>query len=299
MAIFRKGYRRYEGARSHTPAAWVIARQGAGQAWRSIAVRLIGLLQLLVFGGTMIGLLVALSAEETLAVFGGPARSFAERSRTQLDQVARGYYEGTVFLVCVTAIFIGAGLVASDLRSKALGLYLARPIRRPDYLLGKALVVPLALVPVALLPGLAMWTIVGLWQEPGQTMTYFRETLAFPERVGITYLVLAVSMTGVMLIASSFTQRSGMAMVSGLGGVIVGSILSAAVRRGTGESDSFLFALGIPRNALRPWRSMEGTMGWARRWQPDPTHIQIVAIGLFALGVFCVWWRTRSTEVTE
>src|SRR3989441_13289467 len=78
--------------------------------------------------------------------------------------------QAILFFVTLMASVVGSGLIADDLNSMALTLYLSRPITHADYLIAKAAtlaplismiaVLPLVLTPfVAALLGLFSWTI--------------------------------------------------------------------------------------------------------------------------------------------
>ena len=59
-----------------------------------------------------------------------------------------------LFMVVMILVFCGAGLVADDLRHNALQLYFARPLKKRDYLTGKAAVIFFFLLIVTLIPGI-------------------------------------------------------------------------------------------------------------------------------------------------
>src|SRR5437879_11467572 len=97
-----------------------------------------------------------------------------------------------LFFVTLMAAIIGSGLIADDLHSMALTLYLSRPITHADYLLAKAAilaplvsmitVLPLVLTPfVAALLGLFSWPIalqaIGLSILVGALLTVFLTTV--------------------------------------------------------------------------------------------------------------------------
>jgi ABC-2 type transport system permease protein len=56
-------------------------------------------------------------------------------------------------MMLMLMVLAGAGLIADDLRSNSLQLYFARPIRKRDYLLGKAGVTSFFLLLMTLVPG--------------------------------------------------------------------------------------------------------------------------------------------------
>src|SRR6267143_3376993 len=111
-----------------------------------------------------------------------------------------------LFFVTLMASVVGSGLIADDLNSMALTLYLSRPITHADYLIAKAAVLapliamiavlPLALTPlVAALLGLFSWTI-GL-EEIGLSIV-----------LGLLYTAFYTSLT---LLLSSLTRRKSYA----------------------------------------------------------------------------------------
>jgi ABC-type transport system involved in multi-copper enzyme maturation permease subunit len=59
-----------------------------------------------------------------------------------------------LFMVVMILVFCGAGLIADDLRHNALQLYFARPLKKRDYLTGKAAVIFFFLFIVTLVPGI-------------------------------------------------------------------------------------------------------------------------------------------------
>ena len=60
-------------------------------------------------------------------------------------------------LASLLSIFGGAGLVANDLRTGAILVYLSRPLTRRDYVLGKLCIVSALNTAVTLLPGLLLY----------------------------------------------------------------------------------------------------------------------------------------------
>lgn len=58
-----------------------------------------------------------------------------------------------LFMVVMILVFSGAGLISDDLRHNALQLYFARPLKKRDYLTGKAAVIFFFLLILTLVPG--------------------------------------------------------------------------------------------------------------------------------------------------
>ena len=62
--------------------------------------------------------------------------------------------EFLLFMVVAILVFSGAGLIADDLRHNALQLYFARPLKKVDYLVGKAAVIFFFLLILTMVPGI-------------------------------------------------------------------------------------------------------------------------------------------------
>lgn len=62
--------------------------------------------------------------------------------------------EFLLFMVVMIMVFCGAGLIADDLKHNALQLYFARPLKKRDYLTGKAAVIFFFLSILTLVPGI-------------------------------------------------------------------------------------------------------------------------------------------------
>ena len=77
--------------------------------------------------------------------------------------VRYGYYFYFLYLQCyivlMTASIVGAGLIANDVRSNALEIYLTKPITALDYLMGKLAVIGFFVFLVLLVPALLMFMV--------------------------------------------------------------------------------------------------------------------------------------------
>jgi hypothetical protein len=81
----------------------------------------------------------------------------------------------------LVAVIVSPSLVAADLANGALPLYLARPVDRRDYVLGKGLVLALLLSPMTWMMGLLIFAMQA-YLEGG---TWWSENL----RIGFAYVV--------------------------------------------------------------------------------------------------------------
>jgi ABC-2 type transport system permease protein len=140
-----------------------------------------------------------------------------------------------LFFITLMASLVGSALIADDLNSMALTLYLSRPITHADYLVAKAAilaplisliaVLPLVLTPfVAALLGLFSWTIaleaIGLAVLLGSLFTAFY--------------------TSVTLLLSSLTRRKSYA-AAGIFAVTFGLTIPAEILSISINNPAFLY----------------------------------------------------------
>jgi ABC-2 type transport system permease protein len=123
-----------------------------------------------------------------------------------------------IFFTVLIVIFGGAGLVANDLRSGAILVYLSRPLTRRDYILGKLGVLMALSLSVTLMPGLSLYGVaVGL--APRKFLVL--DLLWIGPAIVLQSLVISLS---VSLLALAVSALSRSARVSGLGllGLLLG-----------------------------------------------------------------------------
>jgi ABC-2 type transport system permease protein len=122
-----------------------------------------------------------------------------------------------IFNLIVT-IFGGAGLVANDLRTGAILVYLSRPLTRRDYVLGKLGVVMALNLAVTLAPALVLYA-VGVGLAPEQFFTW---SLAWVPPAIVLQSVAASLVLSLVALAVSSLSRS--ARVAGIGffGLLLG-----------------------------------------------------------------------------
>jgi hypothetical protein len=301
MAVYARGYRSYEGTFRGPPVAWCIFTEGARMALRRRGVRwimrLIALICCVYAGVLYFQFGLSRQAGDTLRAFG-----MDPSDRGNLAQRLREFHGISSVLASIAALLVGAGLVADDLRTRALALYLVRPIRPVDYMIGKAFILPAILVPLALVPGLTLWLILGLWQPAGETGVFLTENADVAWRVVRFYSIAALSMTGLMLLLSSRTPRRG--VVLGLGAAIVfgGLVLRRIGTRIDSIWGEMLRGADLLNNMTCDFktaapRRFERRSG--RDWHPEVETTWIVATALLVLGLYLTWRRARTVEVDE
>jgi ABC-2 type transport system permease protein len=129
-----------------------------------------------------------------------------------------------VGLAILLSIFGGAGLVANDLRTGAILVYLSRPLTRRDYVLGKLGALLALNLSITLVPGLALYA-AGLALAPELLARWSLAWIA--PAVVIQSLVVALTISLVALAVSALSRS---ARVSGL--AFFGLLAALEIARG-------------------------------------------------------------------
>ena len=300
MAIYERGYRPYAGAFRTRPGWWIVAREGWRVAARHRGVRWIGLIVLLMAAGACVYLFVNMGLQQVVTErLMGKERPFDEMSVELLNGAMWWFHEFSTTLVMLVGVLVGCGLIADDMRSRALTLYLVRPMSRFSYVFGKALVLPGVFLVLRLIPGLMLYLLVGMWQPPGETWNFLVENADIAGRVVGHFAIVTASLTGLMLLLSSLTSRRGVALAIGAAAVLLGAVVARIGRLLPGLAGEIGSALHPVRNAMRELRiAGADSRGWMR-WLPSERGILIVTVALLVVGLVAVAWRARTTEVGE
>ncbi len=308
MTVHARGYRPYAGLFGGPPAWWVILQANVEAVRATKAMRVLTILLLII--ACCVGLLLyaQIGLGEKLFVRRGGQSSpgaLVESSRTALLVALRVYYTVATTVVSLLAILTGAGLVADDLRTRALTLLMVRPIRAVDYALGKALVLPWILLTRAAAPGLILWLLAGAWQQPGETQAFWEATKNVPGAIGTHLLLCAGGYAGLTLLVSAGTSRRGVASALAAAVIFGGFVVRGISLFRDGTAGELLRLASLPTNVLGPilrahWVTEPGKRPeWLVERLPDPSGAAILAAGLFLLGFLRVWKRARSVEVSE
>ncbi len=218
MPIYEQSYRRYE---AHEPESrlrfWPILREGL--------VRLAGrraLLLLLALAWLPLALRIA-----QIAILREVARLVPPDARLFAD-----FFGWQVWFAIVLSVFGGAGLIAEDLRTGGMLVYLSRPLTRQDYVLGKLGIVLALNLSVTLVPGLLLY-LAALAIAPDQ---YLKLRLAWVgPAIVLDSLLISLAVGLPLLAASALTRRAWVAgvgffalvVVLGLAHVILAGALDA------------------------------------------------------------------------
>jgi ABC-2 type transport system permease protein len=232
MPIYDQGYRRYEAREPlHQIRFWPITRE----ALRALLVKkaFLGLLAV-----SFIPFLVFVVILYVMTRLEGQVAQIVP-----LDGRLLGEYftwQMRFLLPIFVTIFGASGLIANDLRTGAILVYLSRPLTRRDYVLGK-MGVPLSLnLAITLVPGLLLYG-VALALFPDQ---FLKWSLAWiGPAVAVHSLLISVVLSLLMLAVSALSRSARVAGLAFFGLVFGLEMVRQVVQHGFGRREAILLSL--------------------------------------------------------
>lgn len=163
MAVYKRGYRRYQGPRTSPATRFMVLPRNA---WRQLyQQRLVLLLTVLSFVWPILcAVFIYLSNHATLL------QGFSPEIR-DLITIDGNFFVVFMYVQSAFAVFLsalaGPGLIAPDLANNALPLYFSRPLTRWNYALARLTVLVGMLSIVTWIPGVLLFALqvgmAGLW----------------------------------------------------------------------------------------------------------------------------------------
>jgi hypothetical protein len=303
VTLYARGYRPYEGPRDATRFAFVpIQREGTRIATKGRAFRVF----FLISAAMLVLFTVLLYVGESF--FGRQARmpgGFAlpgdpeARAAAFLEGWVVGLQSATSGLGQILVLFVGAGLVADDVKARALPLYLVRPVTPVDYWIGKLLVPVRVLALTVLFPGLLL-VLVGALFQPSDRMLPFlwgrRDLLA---AVVLHFAHVALVWSSVALFVSTVAGSRVAAIVLGAVVFFAGGIPREVAPHAEGALARLLDAVDLHAGGravlASPLEQTAATMGRL----PETAWAVGVGAAFVALGAFVVLRRARTVEVVS
>ena len=286
MAVYRRGYQRYQGAfTGQWGRLFVLPRF----AWEKLMEqRLVTIIFVVsAFWPLACALFVYLSHHVDLLQGDG-------RAITQFLTVDSKFF--VVFMnaqsafAIILAAFAGPSLIAPDLTNGALPLYLSRPLSRPEYILSRMIVLVGVLSPVTWIPGLLLFGM----QSGMAGWSWFSENWHIGSAIFFGFLLWIVLVSLVALASSAYVKWRIVAgaLVLGVFFVLAGAAeLTNAVLRVEWASD-----LNPARAMNQIWRSWLGAEA-----NPGPEAWEsLISVGVMAVLLLALLQRKlRPVEVVN
>ncbi len=283
--IYSQGYRRYEGERSGLSGARLaLARHsirialGLGMSARHKLLPAAIIIMAYLPAAAMIGLAALLPTGTE-----GLLPDYPDYY---------GFVSATIYLLAGITV---PAILCPDRRDGMLGLYLASPLTRPQYLLGKAMAMIAMILTVTLGPTLLLliaYTLQDL--GPGTVGDW----LLALWRIVVSAFVMGLPMVALAAAISSITDRRGIAAAI----VLVIVLTSAPIPEVLVQEAGFSPVLRLLEVSYLPqaliYRIFDSTNGWALRENPTWT----IWLGWFGWVVGCsafTYYRYHRMEVTR
>ena len=194
----------------------------------------------------------------------------------------------TLFLT----IFAGAGLIANDLRTGAILVYLSRPLTRRDYVLGKLGVLLAFNLAVTLAPGLLLYA-TGLGLAPEQFLNWSLAWIAPAVVLQSLAMSLSVSLCGLAVSALSRSARvAGLAL---LGAVLGLELVRQLLDHGFDRPEATL--LSLQDNLRNVGRALFGLADGRAGVPWSASALALLALALGCLAVLRA--RVRAVEIVS
>ena len=195
MPIHRERYRRREGGIDLAGRAWmVIAANGLRTLARKRAFLFLMILAWMpvVVRGVQIWAAANVPGMSEMGMLAVTPRMFRDFLNQQ---------DPMTFFITV---YVGSGLIADDIRAKALQLYLSRPVTRPQYIAGKAAILMSALAAVTWLPALLLLLLVPAFMG---SMAFVRDNLLLIPSIS-AYSIIKITLSTFIILALSSLSNS-------------------------------------------------------------------------------------------
>lgn len=281
MPIYDQGYRRYE-ARGPIRSLrfWPITREALGLIFAKRVFALLFGFMWLPFVARVIQIFVVTRFPEAGRVLPIDGRLFGEFLNQQI---------GAALLL---SIFGGAGLVANDLRTGAILVYLSRPLTRRDYVLGKLGVLMALNLAVTLVPAILLY-VVGLGLAPEQYLKWELWWIAPAIALQGVTVSLAVS-----LVALAVSSLSRSARVAGLSffGLVVGLEMTRGILVNIVRSD-WATLLSLQANLRAVAARLFGLS--TRGAEADPLYAAAILVLVLAGSLMVLRSRVRAVEIVR
>ena len=284
--IYDQGYRIYNGPRTGVPGAVrALVKQSLRHSLglgRSAAHKVLPLA------------IVAMSYIPAIVFVGLAVLIPADVSDRFLPTYADyyGFIAATIYLL---AGLVSPDLLCADRRTGMLGVYLASPLSRNTYLVGKAIAVFIMLMMVTLGPPLLLLIALSLQGLGPDGFNNWIMTLA---KIGMSSAVIGVFYTSISLAVAAFTDRKAMAAAA-IMAVIPGSgIFTDRLVLDLDLSPWFRLGnlLFLPRAIVfRLFREREG---WPV-YENSTMSLWIAFALIVGACVLAIWYRYRTLLVTK
>jgi ABC-2 type transport system permease protein len=286
MAVYRRGYQRYQGPLTAKWSRLFVLPRFAWQ--RLMQQRLVTIIFVMAMFWPLgcAGFVYLSHHSELLQGFGGKAANFLNVDA----QFFVVFMNAQSLFSIILSAFAGPSLIAPDLANGALPLYFSRPLTRPEYVASRMLVLVGVLSPVTWIPGLLLFSMQ--WSLAG--WTWFAENWKLGAGIFFGFLMWIVLVSLIAMASSAYVKVR----------VIAGALVLAVFFVLAGAAELINAVLRVewasaanPARAMNQiWRSMLGADPI-----PGPNAFEcLIAVAVMAVLLLVVLERKlRPVEVVS
>ena len=236
MAVYERTWRRYSGVLTPLKGRFlVVTKYALADAFAS---RLFTAFYALCFLPSVVGLLfIYLSHNAALLQQLGMPADVMDILTNRFFMFLFSYQALPAFLV---AVIVSPSLISADLANNALPLYLARPIDRREYVLGKMAVLAILLSPITWVMGLLIFGLQAYFEGGDWWLQNYRIGLAY--LVGHLVWIVVISMLSLAISAWVRFKPAARGVLFGIFFIL--ATFGEAVNRVTGTSMGDVLKLG-------------------------------------------------------
>jgi len=279
VPIHPEGYRPYRGARTPSGRSWLVVTAAGVRS--VVGNRLFLGLMLIAWAPFLI------RAVQIYASVNFPQASFLDISAATF----RDFLSQQSLWVFIITVWVGAGLIANDMRSNALQVYLSKPMTRAEYVGGKLGILFVFLMCVTWVPAILLLVTQVLLSG---SVAFLAANLYLIPAITVASLVLVVVSSFTILALSSFSKSARFVAVTYAGLFFFTQAVFGVVRAGTGSTTL---------SWLSVTASVDQITDVAFRQPPrfeTPLGASVAAVAvLVALAVWILRWRVRAVEVVS
>jgi len=286
MAVYRRGYQRYQGPLSSRGSRLLVLPKFAWE--RLMQTRLVVIIFVLaMFWPVACAVFVYLSNHTELLQGFGPQAA-------QLLKIDGNFFvvfmnTQSMFAIVLSA-FAGPSLIAPDLANGALPLYFSRPLSRTEYILSRMLVLIGVLSPITWVPGVLLF----LMQSSMAGGTWFSENWQLGVGIFFGFLLYILLVSLVAMASSAYVRWRIIAgaLVLGVFFILAGAaeLVNEVLRV------EWASALNPVRAMNQIWRSMLGAEPIAG---PEAYQCFIVILVMTGLLLAVLQRKLRPVEVVS
>ena len=192
-------------------------------------------------------------------------------------------------LVFFITVYAGSGLIADDVRAKALQLYLSRPVTRSQYIAGKAAILMAALAAVTWLPALLLLLLVPAFMG---SMTFIGDNLSLIPSIS-AYSIIQITLSAFLILALSSLSNSRWFVAVMYAGLAFFTHAVYGVIAGVGDSTMFSW-VSIFANVHQVGDVLFRV---PPRYDTPPMVSAAVIVCVLAIAAFVLSRRIRAIEV--